>query len=274
MLFEASSRLGGQLLMARVVPEKFEFNEALRYFEQRLADEKVTVHLDHPCTADELAAGGYDDIVIATGVVPRRLNIPGIDDPRVLSYVDVLSLRKPVGATVAVVGAGGIGFDVSEFLLAESEAAPTLGEFSAEYGLDLSLRMPGGIFEGVAPQPRRRITLMQRKAARPAGIAQAVSTSWIHRTKLQRAGVEMLGGVEYLRVEPAGLVIAIDGEERVIAADTIIICAGQESRRSLYDDLMAMTLSAQVHIIGGADVAGELDAVRAIDQATRLALAI
>ncbi|MEO8722108.1 MAG: FAD-dependent oxidoreductase [Sphingobium sp.] len=273
-LFEASSRLGGQLLMAREVPEKFEFNEALRYFEQRLLEDGVTVHLDHPCTADELASGGYDEIVVATGVLPRRLNIPGIEDPRVLSYVDVLRDRKPVGATVAIIGAGGIGFDVSEFLLAESDVAPTLGEFVKEYGLDLSLRAPGGVLESVAPQPRRRITLMQRKAARPAGIAVAVSTNWIHRAKLQRAGVEMLGGVEYLRIEPTGLVVAIEGEERVIAADTIIICAGQESRRSLYDELMTMMPSAKVHIIGGADVAGELDAVRAIDQATRLALAI
>ncbi|MEP6786759.1 MAG: FAD-dependent oxidoreductase [Sphingomonadales bacterium] len=273
-LFEASSQLGGQLLMAREVPEKFEFNEALRYFEQRLLEDGVTVHLDHPCTADELAAAGYDEIVVATGVLPRRLNIPGIDDPRVLSYVDVLRDRKAVGATVAVIGAGGIGFDVSEFLLAEPDVAPTLEEFVEEYGLDLSLRAPGGILESVAQQPRRRITLMQRKATRPAGISVAVSTSWIHRAKLQRAGVEMLGGVEYLRIEPTGLVVAIEGEERVIAADTIIICAGQESRRSLYDDLMTMTPSAKVHIIGGADVAGELDAVRAIDQATRLALAI
>lgn len=273
-LFEAGSKLGGQLLMACEVPEKFEFGEALRYFAHRLAAEGVTVHLEHACTATHLANGDYDEIVIATGVVPRRLDIPGIDDPRVLSYVDVLRDRKPVGATVAIVGAGGIGFDVSEFLLAESDAPPTMHEFAEEYGLDLSLREPGGLAAGADVRPRRRITLMQRKDKRPSGIAQSVSTSWIHRAKLQRAGVEMLGGVEYRRIEPAGLVIAIAGEERVIAADTIVICAGQESERSLHDELVGQMPAGTVHVIGGADVAGELDAVRAIDQATRLALVI
>ncbi|MEO7690302.1 MAG: NADPH-dependent 2,4-dienoyl-CoA reductase [Sphingomonas sp.] len=273
-LFEAGPRLGGQLLMAREVPEKFEFNEALRYFEQRLMDENVAVHLDHPCSAEELAAGGYDEIVIATGVVPRELDIPGINDPRVLSYVDVLRLHKPVGTRVAIVGAGGIGFDVAAFLIGEPGQIPTLEAFAAEYGLDITLQAPGGLEEGTTTAPHRHITVMQRRNARPAGITQAVSTSWIHRAKLERAGVEMLGGVEYRRIEPAGLVIAIDGAERMIAADTIIICAGQESQRSLYDELVARLPATRVHIIGGADLAGELDAVRAIDQATRLALRI
>lgn len=274
-LFESAARLGGQLLMAREVPEKFEFNEALRYFEQRLAEENVTVHLNHNCSAAELAGGEFDEIVIATGVIPRRLDIPGIDDHRVLSYVDVLRNRKPVGLNVAIIGAGGIGFDVAEFLLGTPDTVPTMDEFVEEHGLDLSLCEPGGLVERQAAHPsQRQITLMQRKNSRPAGIPQAVSTSWIHRTRLQRAGVKMLGGVDYRRVEPAGLVISIDGEERVIAADSIIICAGQESQRSLYDELIAKLPAATVHIIGGADVAGELDAVRAIDQATRLALTI
>lgn len=273
-LFEAGERLGGQLLMAREVPEKFEFNEALRYFEQRLAEENVSIRLNHPCSADELVQGGYDEVVIATGVVPRKLDIPGADDPRVLSYVDILRNHKPVGTNVAIIGAGGIGFDVAEFLLGDPDDVPTLSEFAEEYGLDMSLRAPGGIVQRAEARPRRHITLMQRKNARPAGIAQSVSTSWIHRDKLQRAGVEMLGGVEYRRVEPAGLVIAMDGEERRIAADTIIVCAGQVSQRSLYEELLARMPVERVHIIGGADVAGELDAVRAIDQATRLALSI
>ncbi|MEP7351354.1 MAG: NADPH-dependent 2,4-dienoyl-CoA reductase [Sphingorhabdus sp.] len=274
-LFESSSQLGGQLLMAQEVPEKSEFKGAIRYFRQRLADEGVTVHLNHACSADELAAGGYDEIVIATGVLPRALDIPGIADPRVLSYADVLRHRKPVGFRVAIVGAGGIGFDVAEFLLGEPDHVPDMNEFSDEYRLDLSLRAPGGLLESAPPPtPQRQITLMQRKNTKPAGIPQAVSTSWIHRAKLQRAGVEMLGGVEYRRVDPAGLVIAIEGLERVIAADTIVICAGQESQRSLYEELGARLPASTLHIIGGADVAGELDAVRAIDQATRLALTL
>lgn len=273
-LFEAGPCLGGQLLMAREVPDKFEFNEALRYFEQRLTDEGVTVLLNQSCTARQIAANGYDEIVIATGVVPRALDVPGINDPRVLNYVDVLKGQRPVGAKVVIVGAGGIAFDVAEYLLARSSEAPTVAEFADEYGLDLSLRAPGGISEAVTPPPNRQITLLQRKNARPVGIARSVSTSWIHRAKLERAGVAMLGGVEYRRVEAAGLVIAIGGEERIIAADTIIICAGQESQRSLYSELLEQAPAATVHLIGGADVAGELDAVRAIDQATRLALTI
>ena len=274
-LFEAAPRLGGQMLMAQEVPEKFEFKEALRYFRQRLIDEGVNVHLNHDCSTDELVQGEYDDVVIATGVLPRRIDIPGMDDPRVLNYPDVLRDRKPVGQAVAIIGAGGIGFDVAEYLLGKPDTIPTMDEFVSEFGLDLALTQPGGIrSEPIAHAASRKITLMQRKSGPPAGIAQAVSTSWIHRGKLQRAGVELLGGVEYRRVEPAGLVIAIEGEERVIAADTIIVCAGQESQRSLYDELAGRLSPDALHIIGGADVAGELDAVRAIDQATRLALTI
>jgi 2,4-dienoyl-CoA reductase (NADPH2) len=274
-LIEATSKLGGQILMAQEVPEKFEFKQALRYFRNRLAEHKVSVHLDHPCSADELTSGAFDEIVIATGVVPRRLDLPGIVDPRVLRYADVLSDRKPVGARVAIIGAGGIGFDVAEFLLGDPEQLPNLGDFAAEYGLDLSLETAGGLALPLAPHvPARKITLMQRKPGRPSGIAQAVTTAWIHRGILQRAGAEMLGGVEYRRIDPEGLVIAVEGQERVIAADTIVVCAGQESERSLYDELISRRPASTVHVIGGADVAGEIDAVRAIDQATRLALAI
>lgn len=273
-IFEASDTLGGQLLMAAAVAEKFEFREALRYFRQRLIDEKIDVRLGHAVTADELIAGGYDEIVIATGVRPRMLTIPGSDDPKVLSYVDVLLHRKPVGQRVAIIGAGGIGFDVATYLLGDADAVPSFEEFAQEYGLDASLRSPGGLTDAQPCAPGRQITLMQRKAGRPAGISQAVTTSWIHRAHLARCGVEMLGGVEYRRVEEGGLVIAIDGEERLIPADTIIVCAGQESQRSLYEDLYDRVPAGKLHIVGGADVAGELDAVRAIEQATQLAMQI
>ena len=274
-LFESGPRLGGQLLMAREVPGKSEFNGALRYFEQRLADERVTVLLDHPCSPEELANAGYDHIVVATGVFPRVFDIPGGDDPRVLSYVEVLRDRKVVGRRVAIIGAGGIGFDVATFLLGQSNEPAGIDDFAQEYGLDLSLQAPGGL--GVAtspPPPLRQITLMHRKHSRPSGISGAVSTSWIHRAALQRAGVEFLGGVTYRRIASEGLVIEVDGQEQVIPADTIIVCAGQEAERSLYDALIRMQPAARIHVIGGADRAGELDAVRAIDQATRLALTL
>lgn len=274
-LFEAGPRLGGQLLMARVVPGKSEFNAALCYFEQRLVDEGVTVHLNHPCSPDDLAVAGYDDIVVATGVFPRVLNIPGGDDPRVLSYVEVLRDRKVVGRRVAIIGAGGVGFDVATFLLGQSNEPHGIDDFAQEYGLDLSLQAPGGLGAASAPPPPlRQITLMHRKHSRPSGIPGAVSTSWIHRAALQRAGVEFLGGVTYRRIASEGLVIEVDGQEQVIPADTIIVCAGQEAERSLYNALIRMQRAARIHIVGGADRAGELDAVRAIDQATRLALTL
>ena len=274
-LFESGPQLGGQLLMAREVPGKSEFNGALRYFEQRLADERVTVLLDHPCSPEELANAGYDHIVVATGVFPRVFDIPGGDDPRVLSYVEVLRDRKVVGRRVAIIGAGGIGFDVATFLLGQSNEPAGIDDFAQEYGLDLSLQAPGGLGVATAPPPPlRQITLMHRKHSRPSGIPGAVSTSWIHRAALQRAGVEFLGGVTYRRIASEGLVIEVDGQEQVIPADTIIVCAGQEAERSLYDALIGMQPAARIHVIGGADRAGELDAVRAIDQATRLALTL
>ena len=275
-LFEAGPELGGQLLMAREIPDKSEFNNALRYFKQRLSEEGVSVHLDHACSAEELSSGEYDDVVIATGVTPRRLDIPGIDDPRVLTYPDVLKRRKPVGRAVAIVGAGGIGFDVAEFLLEAPGHVADMSEFAREYGLDLDLGTAGGLADRPAPSapPLRQITLMQRKKGKPSGIAGAVSTRWIHRGKLERAGVRMLGGVEYRRIDAAGLVVSIDGEERTIAADTIVVCAGQEPVRALYEALIARLPAGCVHLIGGAREAGELDATRAIEQATDLALAI
>jgi len=272
-LFESGSQLGGQLLMAREVPGKSEFNEALRYFEQRLLEEGVTVHLDHVCSSEELIDTGYEEIVVATGVRPRVLDIPGSDDPRVVSYVDVLRGRRLVGSKVAIIGAGGIGFDVATYLLGESDEPAGMDDFAQEYGLDLSLKAPGGLGAATAPSPaRRQITLMHRKHGRPSGIPGAISTSWIHRGALQRAGVEFLGGVSYRRIAPEGLAIEIEGQEQTIAADTIIVCAGQEAVRSLYDALVRLQGAPRVHVIGGADRAGELDAVRAIDQATRLAL--
>ena len=271
-LFEAGDRLGGQLLMASIIPEKGEFREMLRYFAERLTQENVDVQLRTAPSVPELASGAYDVVVIATGVKPRELSIPGIDHPKVQSYVDVLLHGRPVGQNVAIIGAGGIAFDVAEFLLGEACADSTMAQFAAEYGVDLAMASPGGMMAREVPRPaRRHLTMMQRKAGRPAGNRQAITTNWIKRDKLHRQQVEMLGGVVYHRIDDAGIHISVDGTPRLIAADTIVACAGQFSERSLYDALQSMAPALPVHIIGGAHEALELDARRAIEQATRLA---
>jgi len=274
-LFEASDALGGQLLMARNVPGKTEFDHMLRYFALRLHETGVDVRLRNRPPARQLAQGGFDDIVIATGVVPRHLDIPGSDHPNVCSYQDVLLRRRVAGPRVAIIGAGGIGYDVAEYLLGgEPHVPPRLADFAVEYGLDLSLEVAGGL----ASQPRaeaarRSVTMLQRKHG-AFGKSLGASTGWIHRDRIARLGVELLGGVTYELIDDRGLHILIDGKPRLVLADTIIVCAGQEPERSLLRSLVALRPEAGVHLIGGADVASELDARRAIDQATRLAVAI
>lgn len=273
-LFETHNDLGGQLLLARNIPGKTEFDEMLRYFRHRLVEEAVEVRIGREVSAEELIAGGYEEIVIATGVRPRPLAIPGIDHPKVLTYSQALLREKPIGRDVAIVGAGGIGFDMAEFLLGEPHVPPALEPFAEEYGLDLSLQERGG-WHKPAPslEPPRRIAMLQRKPTRP-GTSLAPTTGWIRRDKLMRHGVEMLAGVEYLSIDDVGLHVSVCGKMQIIPADTIIICAGQESERGLYDTLRARAPHLSVHLIGGAETAAELDATRAIDQATRLAFAI
>jgi len=274
-LFEASHVLGGQLLMARAIPGKTEFDEMLRYFAQRLVDTGVQVRLGQAPAAIDLASGDFEEFVIATGVRPRRLEIPGIENPKVLSYADVLLRHHAVGARVAVIGAGGIGFDMAEFLLGgESHVPASMPEFAREYGLDLSLECPGGL--GCAPSQmaaKRQVTLLQRKTG-PFGTSLGVSTGWILRDKLLRLGVQMVSGASYERVDDLGLHIRVDGEPRTLAVDSVVVCAGQVSERGLADELRGLVSGKPVHVIGGADVAAELDARRAIDQATRLALEV
>jgi 2,4-dienoyl-CoA reductase (NADPH2) len=272
-LFEASSVVGGQFNMAKRVPGKEEFVEALRYFRQRLDTAGVTLHLDTRVTAEQLIAQGFDDVVLATGVRPRDPKIPGSDGPNVLSYIDVLLHRKPVGERVAIVGAGGIGFDVAEYLVTPEGHSPTLSlpEWMAEWGVTDPGEVRGGV---VRPQPApavRQITLLQRKEGK-LGARLGKTTGWIHRASLAMKKVEMLGGVNYERITPQGLFVTY-GEERkdgqLIECDTIVLCAGQEPLRELLEPLRAAGVST--HLIGGADEASELDAKRAIDQGTRLA---
>jgi 2,4-dienoyl-CoA reductase (NADPH2) len=273
-LFESSERIGGQLLMARRVPGKTEFDEMLRYFAQRLLEEKVGLRTGWTVRAADLVAGGYDEVVIATGVLPRMPQIIGIGHPKVLDYAQVLLHRAPVGRRVAIIGSGGIGFDMAEYLLGgPSHVPPALDDFAAEYGLDLRVQNPGGLGPDRAKASiQHQVTLLQRKSTRP-GAGLAPTTGWIRRDKLNRLGVEMVAGAVYDRIDDQGLHVSLDGHPRLVAADSVIICAGQVSNRTLADELRECAPEIPIHIIGGADVAVELDAMRAIDQATRLALA-
>jgi 2,4-dienoyl-CoA reductase (NADPH2) len=272
-LFEAGAALGGQLLLASQVPGKEEFHELLRYFRQRVADTGVRVQLNHRATVADLSA--FDEVIVATGVLPRNPRIPGQDHPKVLSYLQVLRDHQPVGARVAIIGAGGIGFDVAEYL-AHSGPSSTLdlAAWQREWGVGDPARYPGGLLpEGPqAPAPARQIVLLQRKPGK-LGAGLGKTTGWIHRAALKARNVEMVAGVQYERIGDEGLLVrdAADPQAtpRWIACDTVVLCAGQEP----LDELARACEAAgrPVHLIGGAKEAGELDAKRAIDQAARLA---
>ncbi|MFF1926468.1 FAD-dependent oxidoreductase [Streptomyces sp. NPDC058221] len=266
-LFDAAGEIGGQLNVARRVPGKEEFNETLRYFRTRLAEEKVELRLGALATAAEL--DGFDEIVLATGVTPRIPAIPGVDHPSVLSYLDVLRHGAPVGDRVALVGAGGIGFDVAEFLTDGGDAASLDPEaFFRQWGVDTEYRERGGLGTAERPKAPRTVHLLQRKASK-VGAGLGKTTGWIHRTELRHRGVTMLAGVHYDRIDDDGLHVTVDGEQQLLPVDTVVLCAGQEPRRDLYEQLLAAGRPA--HLIGGADVAAELDAKRAIRQGTELA---
>ncbi len=275
-LYEAGERIGGQFNMAKRIPGKEEFHETLRYFEQRLAAGGVQLHLATRADAAALAAAQFDAVLLATGVSARDPKIPGQDGANVLSYIDVLLHGKPVGERVAIVGAGGIGFDVAEFLVTAEGRSPTLHlqEWLAEWGVADPAAVRGGVQRAQPSAPVRKVTLLQRKAGK-LGKGLGKTTGWIHRAALQMKQVEMLGGVNYERITPQGLVVSY-GEQRrdgqLIECDTIVLCAGQEPLRELEAPLRAAGVA--VHLIGGALEAGELDAKRAIDQGTRLALTL
>jgi len=275
-LFEASERIGGQFNMAKRIPGKEEFHETLRYFERRLAATGVRLHLSTRADAAALAAQRFDGVLLATGVTARDPKIPGQDGPNVLSYIDVLLHGKPVGERVAIVGAGGIGFDVAEFLVTPPGHSPTLNlkEWLAEWGVADPAEVRGGVARPQPAPPARKVTLLQRKAGK-LGKGLGKTTGWIHRAALQMKQVEMIGGVNYERITPQGLFVTY-GEKRsdgqLIECDTVVLCAGQEPLRDLEAPLRAA--GVPVHLIGGAHEAGELDAKRAIDQGTRLALTL
>ncbi len=268
-LFDAAERIGGQLNIARKVPGKEEFNETLRYFRHQLEQWGIDVRLGTAVTAEMITEGGFDETVIATGVTPRRPEIPGTDHPSVVTYLDVLRDGAQVGERVAIIGAGGIGFDVAEFLTdGGDEASLDPAVFFRQWGVDTGYGTPGGLRAPQRQAPPRTVHLLQRKATK-VGAGLGKTTGWIHRTELRHRGVTMIAGADYHLIDDAGLHVTVDGRREVLDVDTIVLCTGQEPRRELYEKLLAAGHGA--HLIGGADVAAELDAKRAIQQGTELA---
>ena len=270
-IFEKAKQIGGQLNMAKQVPGKEEFWGLVEYYEAMVAEAGIKLRLGEVADVDALA--GFDEVVIATGVLPRDPAIPGQDGSNVLSYIDVLRGKAPVGKRVAVIGAGGIGFDVAEFLVTDDSPTDDLQAWLTEWGVADPQDVRGGV-AAAGPQPEppvREVTMLQRKAQK-LGKNLGKTTGWIHRAALQMKNVKMIGGVNYERIDADGLHVSY-GEARenptLIAVDTIVLCAGQVPERSLADALIAAGRTC--HVIGGADVASELDAKRAIDQGTRLA---
>lgn len=269
-LFDAASEIGGQFNIAKQIPGKEEFDETLRYFGKQIELTGVKLQLNRKVTAQSLVAEGFQKVVLATGVKPRTPEIEGIGHPKVVGYLDVIRDQCAVGQTVAVIGAGGIGFDVAEYLMHEG-VSPSLDKvkFFTEWGVDTTYCVAGGLQAPRLEKSPRKVYLLQRKASK-VGEGLGKTTGWIHRTSLKNRDVEMVNGVTYRKLDDMGLHITVDGQEMTIAADTVVLCAGQEPQRELQADLLAA--GCTLHLIGGADKAAELDAKRAIQQGTELGL--
>ncbi|GGO78904.1 2,4-dienoyl-CoA reductase [Marinobacterium nitratireducens] len=267
-LFDSRDEIGGQFNIAKRIPGKGEFYETLRYFNRQIELTGVKLELGKRVTAEQLNAGDFDEVIIATGIAPRTPGIEGIDHPSVLSYLDVMQGAE-VGSRVAVIGAGGIGFDISEKLThGDSDPSVDIAAFMASWGVDMTLQHRGGL---TRPQPEpspREVWLLQRKTSK-VGAGLGKTSGWVHRAGLLAKGVHMVAGCEYVRIDDQGLHLKVNGESQVLPVDNVIICAGQDPLRELQTGLEKPS-----RLIGGADVAAELDAKRAIDQGTRLAAAI
>ncbi len=268
-LFEAAPHIGGQFNLACQIPGKEEFFETMRYYRKQIALTGVRLHLSTRMSVEGLKEKGYDEIIVATGVIPRKINLPGIDHPKVLSYAEVLEKGTTVGGAVAIIGAGGIGFDIAEFLSQKGTSTSLdTKAFMKEWGVDMELSSRGGLTTPSPEASPRKIYLLQRKHGK-LGANLGKTTGWIHRSSLKHRGVEMISGVKYTKIDEEGLHLEVEGATKVLSVDNIVVCAGQVSVRDLVDPLRAG--GSTVHLIGGAEKAGELDAKRAIGQGTRLA---
>ncbi|HEU4844028.1 MAG TPA: NADPH-dependent 2,4-dienoyl-CoA reductase [Burkholderiaceae bacterium] len=272
-LFDSNPTIGGQFRIAMQIPGKEEFAETVRYFGRKIELTGVKLQLGQRVTREQLLAGGYDDVVVATGIKVRRPPIAGIEHAKVLSYVDVLQDKAPVGKRVAIIGAGGIGFDVSEYLLHDPRHALPLAldVWAREWGVDLKGDTSGGLVPAVAPEPVRQLYLLQRKTSK-LGAGLGKTTGWVHRAALARAGVVMIAGVQYDRIDDHGLHITVGGEQRLLAVDNVVVCAGQDSLTELMPSEQEAKSGPRFHKIGGAALAAELDAKRAIKEGAELAV--
>ncbi|MBU3004251.1 NADPH-dependent 2,4-dienoyl-CoA reductase [Paraglaciecola arctica] len=270
-LYDADNAIGGQFNIAKQIPGKEEFSETIRYFKKQLELSTVKLKLNHRVTASELNSSNFDEVIVATGIKPRELNIEGANHPKVLSYLDAIRDKKTVGKRVAVIGAGGIGFDVSEYLVHDGEATSlSIPAFMEEWGVDMTFTARSGI-EGITPKitpPKREVYLLQRKETK-VGAGLGKTSGWVHRTGLKNKKVTMISGCQYKKVDDAGLHIVVNGQAQLLPVDNVIVCAGQLSQNELTNDLII-----PFRLIGGADLASELDAKRAIDQGTRLAVSL
>ena len=272
-IFEASNQIGGQFNIAKTIPGKEEFYETLRYFKRQIElQPRIQLKLNHTASFDELSKSSFDEIVVATGVTPRQLEIEGIDHPKVLSYLDVLKERRPVAKRVAIIGAGGIGFDTAEYLSHAGESGSLNPEkFYDEWGIDTEYEHVGGLKPAQVEASNHEIYLLQRKAS-SVGAGLGKTTGWIHRTGLKNRDVKMMAGVSYQKIDDQGLHITVNDQPMLLEVENVVICAGQESYTAMYDQLQAA--GKNVHLIGGAKEAGELDAKRAIRQGAELAAKI
>ena len=270
-LFEAASGLGGQFNLAKRIPGKEDFDETIRYFRTRLPAAGVDVRLNTRASAKGLGESGFDHVIIATGVTPRALDIDGADGPNVITYFDALTDAKPIGKRVAIIGAGGIGFDVAEYLTNPHSSPVSIDRFLSHWGIDPAHETAGGMGTPSRPAAERSVVMLQRTDARP-GKTLGLTTGWVVRAELKSRGVQNVTGATYLKIDEQGLHVLLGGEEKLIEADTIVVCAGQESENSLYADLKSTDVP--VTLIGGAEKSAGLDALRAIKQGTETALAL